>query len=143
MKKKVFKNYQLTLPYYKQGDDQGHYLEQNKKKYKSSKKISVQSLLDHALLMQATAKTLKDMAKLAEKGEFIVLDADTHCIWVSVEETIGDKLQSKHILFRSPEEDEEGEGYIDSDFMSCPEGCSCQGKIEEDEDMTKHGDDKQ
>lgn len=75
--KNIIKTYEFNLPYFKQGDDLGFFLEHEK--------TQAEAFRNHAGMMAYTFERLEKMADFLEahpKAE-IEIDADTHCIFVT------------------------------------------------------------
>jgi len=87
MKNKI---YELHLPYFKQGDDLGHFVE----KCDSHS----EALMSHSEMLNYTADILKRLADFAAAGKISIIQADTHYISLSCEEELGKVLFEEGIL---------------------------------------------
>jgi hypothetical protein len=78
MKKKV-RNCEINLGYYKQGDDFGFYLNENKGDFKKA-------IEDHAIMLEGAARQLRELSKLSETNPILSMSADTHRIELEIED---------------------------------------------------------
>ena len=95
----MIKNYELHLPYFKQGDDLAHCKEHSKN--------DAEAFLNHAEIMNETADILKILASKAKEHDLKIDTADTHYISVSVDEEIGDILVKDELLYEMFDDEEE------------------------------------
>lgn len=95
----------IVLPYYKQGSDLGHFLDQC-----SSNKEALES---HASTLEAAARQLRDIGELIADTE-VEFCADTHHISVSGPEDLMDKLVEMDLAeydqWEEIDEEEESDG---------------------------------
>ena len=99
-------DFELMLPYYKQGDDLARCQNQTTS-HAAALKLHAESLED-------AAKTLRRLAGLAAEGELKIVNADTHCIQVACRKSIGEVLVKEKVL---SEQSDEGD-----DEMESPQG---------------------
>jgi len=74
------KVYDLSLPYFKQGDDLCG--------YKMHTENDADAFIAHAEMMESSAEILRKMASVAKENNLRIEDACTHCITVSCEEDV-------------------------------------------------------
>lgn len=104
--------YGLSLPYYKQGDDLGNFLEV----YRDDPHPSAPSLLGHAEMLEHAANSLRRLAALAADGMLTVEVADCHYIEVECDTEIADKLIADNILHHIDHFDEGFDNLSDMDY---------------------------
>jgi uncharacterized protein YciI len=110
------KHAEIHLPYFKQGDDLGHFLTQNKNDPSAAMK-------DHASMLKYAAKQLEQVAEyLDEHNIKLNVQADTHCIFIDGPTAAIDELIKMDLASPDPFEDEEEE-FDDEDFEESEEDC--------------------
>lgn len=94
---------EVFLPYFKQGDDFAHCLEQ------CDGRITEALEMDAECLRSAADILLSIRAEIQEKGveKEIEVNADTHCIWIYGPEEFLQSLIDKELASRDPFEDED------------------------------------
>ena len=103
------KSAELHLPYFKQGDDLGHYLEKNK--------TNLEALVAHAEMLEYAASILRNVAEeIREVDKKIEINADTHMIYIEGPEEFMDNLVPKYDCMDFPEWEEE---YDDDENEDC------------------------
>ena len=116
------KYYELWLPYFKQGSDLAHCLEE----CKNEPRPNAEAMLMHADSLEEAARMLKALAVYAVEHEMDI-HADTHHIGIEMDEEIGNKLVEEGLLnfdpFEEEEWDEEDDFCEDGDFC---EECNCE-----------------
>jgi hypothetical protein len=77
----------IDLPYYKQGDDLAHCINQNDGDVEKG-------LLSHAEMLREAAQQLEDIASLVSKygSDRVEIEADTHCIMIDGPKDLLDEL---------------------------------------------------
>lgn len=94
------KEYELELPYWKKGDDLQH--------ARSQTNSDVGAFRLHAAQLRKSAEILEQMATLAADGLVEIDDANTHIIFLKVDEDIAKKLVNVlyELEFEDGDEDE-------------------------------------
>lgn len=99
------KQYDLHLPYYKQGDDLAHAMSQCDKEDNQF----AAAFLMHAEQLEEAAQMLRRAASYAADELMEVADCGTHHISVIVDEELGKELCDENFLYRDPFYDEDEE----------------------------------
>lgn len=103
------KNSEVSLGYFKKGDDMHFCLEETKGNV-------VEALRMHSAMLTGDAKTLSDLADALEKsGEEVEMQADTHMIYLTGSDGLIDELITKELVVEDPFEDEEDDDFLDDD----------------------------
>jgi hypothetical protein len=113
-------SYEINLPYFKQGDDFHHCMENTEN--------VISALTRHANLLRDAAQQLEDIATAVE-GKEVSIRGDTHCIFIEgPEELLKDLTKRELISCHEWEDDCEEDEYGEEDGGDENEGTEEQDK---------------
>lgn len=123
MEKKTMSSAEISLPYFKQGDDLRQELESNS--------TILNALESHAQSMDCAARMLREIKEMiADFVSEVEIQADTHMIEVSGPPTVIEKLIAANLAYKF--DDEEFDDEEEDDFEEYDEMASSSEPVDDD-----------